>query len=69
VGQHSTGWSRRRLVLVVGCAAVVLGVAGVAVFGLILSGRTMAEPWTILAVALPLASAGAIVGVQMLSER
>jgi hypothetical protein len=58
------------LVLVVGwVAAVVLGVAGVAVFGLILSGRTMAEPWTILAVALPLASAGAIVGVQMLSER
>jgi hypothetical protein len=50
-------------------AAAVLGIAGVAMLVLILSGRTMAEPWTILAVALPLASAGAIMGVQMVSER
>jgi hypothetical protein len=50
-------------------AAAVLGVAGVVMFVLILSGRVMDLPWTILAVALPLASAGAIVGVQMISER
>jgi len=50
-------------------AAAVLGIAGVAMLVLILSGRTMAEPWTILAVALPLAGAGAIMGVQMVSER
>ena len=52
-----------------GVAAAVLGIAGVMMFVLILSGRAMAEPWTILAVALPLASAGAIMGVQMVSER
>ena len=58
------------MVMVAGwVAAAVLGIAGVAMLVLILSGRTMGLPWTILAVALPLASAGAIMGVQMVSER